>query len=383
MVVGGSNVTGNSSGNAAAGQTGKQRLSLDAMSALKSIPETPFSSNRNEQITQQTSGQEQNRRTSVGSSASTGASGSRQNSFSSAGSGNISDIERQKLVNAQLQQQIMDNIRQQEELVRKLQASSSTGGSGTGNLPGNTASSGSMIGSVTSGAPGPVAANSSVPGRSPVLHSTTAALQAMQRANQLGPNVSSSLSGVGGAGHTSSTAPNQIQANLLASMNTAGATAPGAGDQFTAMAGMNAARMGMQFPSSQAALSNSMMARNNRNMLQQSCLRASQGQGMTSVQQQQQQQQLSLLRGSGILANPSMVPATAVMQAQQQNHPVVPVAGVTAGAAAGGGGMMPPPQNVGMQRLSATQVSLQEAAKKASKGLLDDPEPLSPGSFNW
>lgn len=285
----------------------KQQANMASLTALKSMPEAPYSK----------------------SNVLTGSP------FPSAAAGSdLSELERQKEVNAQLQKQIMDNIRQQEELVRKIQAS---GGNAT-------ASTAPAVAAASPSMPAPGGAN-----------------QTNGNATQQGQQQRHSLTGF----NMLHAAPPGINPGLMAAQaaffnnSMASTAAGGAVGAFPpgAMASL------VQTP----ALSNSLLAMNNHNLLQQSLAQGSQSLAAA------QQRQFNFLRGSAFLANQSMM---AMAMQPTATVPILPSAAATPAASLS---MSMPPPN--MQRNSATSVSLKEAAKKSH----DDSSnaPLSPGSFNW
>lgn len=268
-----------------------------------------------------------------------------RSSFSQSAPVDIPDLERQKAVNAQLQQQIMENIRQQQELVRKLQ-----GPNALASLSNNHVTTAPNPASISNNSAGPAPSNRSSSASSSADFDSgrrnSALAQSLQFANA--PGVA------GGASHLNSTL-------------------------YAAQAALMSGGLAGQFQGSGRPLvppppmaNTSLIAQTNRSMLHQSFLQAT-AQCMTPMQLQQQ---LSFMRGSGMLANPAMMAAFS----QSPFNPVVPGIGP---ASTGGVNVSMPPPNVGQRSTSATQTSQQGGAKKVKRGEQQDSEPWSPGSFKW
>ena len=296
---------------------------------------------------------------------------------SSPGTDNLAEIERQRSVNANLQQQIMENIRQQEEMVRRMQGHQ--GGNPNPNPP----------------------PTSNLPGNQPPNLSNAGGFAPMNLLGGMNAPISGNQQQFQGMNQMRGSAMG-MNANLQ--MNPTLMAAMFGNRQFPSNGplGSAAALGGAPNNNNNAMLSNPLVANmNNQHMLQQAFAQAS-SQGVTGggmqqphqqshLQQQQQQQQFVFLQGTPMMPDPSFLAAAsaaagALPGGPTNYSPILPngVVGNNAAAMNGchGGTLMPPP-NVSSPRNSNAQGSLQDAARVVKNGFGDDSEPLSPGSFNW
>lgn len=263
--------------------------------------------------------------------------GGRANLMQSTSQG-ISELEQQKAVNENLQKQILENIRRQEELVRRLQARSQVGSEQKGVQAGQ------------------------VPNNS---------YQAMQQQRTTG-----SL--------------NATQQNLPANQHC------GSGSQQNSMLNMNLVAQARLNPNlmaqaalmnqnqglapliqNQLQLGNSMSAANlmigNVNLLRQSLRLPSQHSGLTA-------QQVQLLGNSGTVAatNTTTQSVMSSLQPQARQQLSGGTGGSSAtqhpGSSSESNPSMPPPRTLSQRRPSESD-NVQDSSKDAS--------PLSPASFNW